>query len=204
GLIQFPTHAPTQIAAPTHRALYAVDSPTGDTISTPNAQVPKASPIDCTQITKYNIFPENLSKPVIKTALPVLQDRVFVQGGLKDSTEIADIVALGPVLNREFYRKLLSNIIKELYDSRILDFDPLQGLIKLIQSTSPGCLNSDDLIKILSVLRTRLEGTHGQSLEQTYRLTLAVSRVLDIMANHEVKDLDRVVEHEPLPIVLSG
>ncbi|KAG0265488.1 hypothetical protein BGZ95_003318 [Linnemannia exigua] len=251
------TQVSTQAAAPSHVALHTVDSSTGETISTPIAQVARNSSIPPAMITKYtNFFPENLSKPAIKTVLPTPQDRihstkqlvycnalllqgsssttdkqeldwiatmdknpvaqdhlrslttsmvqVFVQDGLKESTEIAEMVALGPVLNREFFRKLLSNILKELDESRILDFALLQGMIQLLQSTPLGYLESDDLIKILSILRTRLEGTHGRSLEHTYYLTLAVSVVLDSMADHEVKDLDRVVEHEPLFGVLSG
>ncbi|KAF9123951.1 hypothetical protein BGW39_008578, partial [Mortierella sp. 14UC] len=121
----------------------------------------------------------------------------FVQDGLKDSTEIAEIVALGPVLDREPYRKLLSCLIGGFEDARILDADVLQGLVQLVQSASPGYLVSDDLVKIFSVLRIRLQGTHHQSSEHSFHLTLAVSRVLDVMAEHEVKDLNRVEEHEP-------
>ncbi|KAF9142516.1 hypothetical protein BG015_000801 [Linnemannia schmuckeri] len=33
---------------------------------------------------------------------------------------------------------------------------------------------------------------------------MAVSRVLDVMADHKVQDLDRILEHEPLSVVLSG
>jgi hypothetical protein len=32
---------------------------------------------------------------------------------------------------------------------------------------------------------------------------LALSRILDAMANHKVQDLDQVLEHEPLSAVLS-
>ncbi|KAF9114108.1 hypothetical protein BGW39_003507, partial [Mortierella sp. 14UC] len=128
----------------------------------------------------------------------------FIQDSVKDSTEIAEIVALGPVLDREPYRKLLSCLIGEFEDARILDVDLLQGLVQLVQSASPGYLVSDDLIKIFSVLRIRLQGTHHQSSGHSFHLTLAVSRALDVMAEHEVKDLNRVEEHEPLSGVLSG
>ncbi|KAF9313649.1 hypothetical protein BGZ91_006205, partial [Linnemannia elongata] len=92
--------------------------------------------------------------------------------------KIAEIVALGPVLRKEPYRKLLSTFIKEFGDARILD--------------------------ILGILRVHLESTHQQSTEYSYHLTLAVSRILDVMADHKVQDLDRVLEHEPLSAVLSG
>ncbi|KAG0314052.1 hypothetical protein BGZ97_009680, partial [Linnemannia gamsii] len=122
----------------------------------------------------------------------------------KDSTKIAEIVSLGPILQKEAYRKLLSAFIEEFDEASILDVDILQGLVQLVQDTSPGYLSYDDLIKILSAFRTRLECTHQQSTESSYHLTLAVSRIFDVMADHKVQDLDRVLGHEPLSAVLSG
>ncbi|OAQ35014.1 hypothetical protein K457DRAFT_645003 [Linnemannia elongata AG-77] len=128
----------------------------------------------------------------------------FIKDNTKTFTKIAEIVTLGPVMEREPYRKLLSSFIHDLDNSRILDINLLQGLAQLIQSASPGFLVSDDLINVLSFLRTRLEGTHQYSSEHLCHLTLAVSRILDVMADHKIQDLDRVLEHEPLSVVLSG
>ncbi|KAG0293528.1 hypothetical protein BGZ97_005318 [Linnemannia gamsii] len=128
----------------------------------------------------------------------------FVADNSKDSVKIAEIVALGPVLQKEPYRKLLSSLIKDFGDARILDANLLQGLVELVQSTSSGYLVSNDLVSILSILRARLQGTHLQSTEYSYHLILAVSKVLDVMADHKVQDLDRVLQHEPLSGVLSG
>ncbi|KAK3805728.1 MAG: hypothetical protein JOS17DRAFT_797633 [Linnemannia elongata] len=100
----------------------------------------------------------------------------FIQDSMKDSTKITEITALGPILQIEPYRKLLSSLIKEFDDSRLLDLDLLQGLVLLVQSTAPGYLVSDDLVRILSILRIRLQGTHQQSSEYPYHLTLAISR----------------------------
>ncbi|OAQ35034.1 hypothetical protein K457DRAFT_13604 [Linnemannia elongata AG-77] len=145
---------------------------------------------------------------------PVAQDRMqwlvtkmveaFIANTTKDSSKVTEIIALGPVLQEEPYRKLLSSFIVDFDDSRILDVNLLQGLVQLVQSASPGFLVSGDLIKILSLLRTHLEGTHQHSSEHLCHLTLALSRILDVMADHKVQDLDRVMEHEPLSAVLSG
>ncbi|KAG0278388.1 hypothetical protein BGZ95_004137, partial [Linnemannia exigua] len=99
----------------------------------------------------------------------------FIQDPDKDSFKIAEIVALGPILGREPYRKLLSSIIGGFEDARILDTNLLQGLVQLVQSASPGFLASDDLVKIFSLLRTCLHGTHQQSTEHSLHLALAVS-----------------------------
>ncbi|KAF9274029.1 hypothetical protein BGZ88_003334 [Linnemannia elongata] len=79
----------------------------------------------------------------------------------------AEIVALGTVLEKEPYRKLLSTFIKEFDDTR-------------------------------STYRTHLHST-----KHSYHFTLAVSRILDVMADHKVQDLDRVLEREPLTAFLS-
>ncbi|KAG0311702.1 hypothetical protein BGZ97_011687, partial [Linnemannia gamsii] len=128
----------------------------------------------------------------------------FIEDGVKDSTAIAEVVLLGPVLDREYYRKLLSCFISEFDQAAMIDVDLLQGLVQLVQSASPGFLVADDLVKILSILRIRLEGMHKQAAEHPYHLTLAISRILDVMASHGVEELDRVLEHEPLSKILGS
>jgi WD40 repeat protein len=99
---------------------------------------------------------------------------------------------------------LLQNIITNFDQSALLDVDLLQGLVQLMQSAPHDSLLPEDLVRVLSILRIRLQGTHQQSSVYPYHLTLAISRVLDIMADHKVKNLDRVLEHEPLSGALSG
>ncbi|KAG0046171.1 hypothetical protein BGZ89_005380, partial [Linnemannia elongata] len=115
----------------------------------------------------------------------------FVADANKGSAKVAEIVALGPVLQKEPYRTLLSTSLETFGDSSMLNVDMLQGLVQLLQSASPGYLESDDLVQILKIIRERLQGTHHQSTEHSYHLTLAVSRILDVMADHRVQDLDR-------------
>ncbi|KAF9541034.1 hypothetical protein EC957_003562, partial [Mortierella hygrophila] len=128
----------------------------------------------------------------------------FAKDILKDSTEIAEIVLLGPVLDKETYRSLLSCTITAFEESVLLNVDLLQGLVQLVQVAPPNSLVSDDLVKILRVLRICLQDTHQQSSKQPFHLTLALSRLLDVMAEHKVKDLNRVEDHEPLSGILSG
>ncbi|KAG0285747.1 hypothetical protein BGZ96_010044 [Linnemannia gamsii] len=92
---------------------------------------------------------------------------VFIKDTNKDSPKIAEIVALGPVLSKESYRKLLSSLISDFDDSRILGVDFLQGVVQLVQDASPRFLVSDDLVRILSVLRIRLQTTYQNRLSTT-------------------------------------
>ncbi|KAK3804786.1 MAG: hypothetical protein JOS17DRAFT_826011 [Linnemannia elongata] len=128
----------------------------------------------------------------------------FAKDVLKDSTEIAEIVLLGPVLDKETYRSLLSCTIAAFEQSVLLNVDLLQGLVQLVQVAPPESLVSDDLVKILRVLRICLQDTHQQSSVHPFHLTLALSRLLDVMAEHKVKDLNRIEDHEPLSAILSG
>ncbi|KAF9124871.1 hypothetical protein BG015_005011, partial [Linnemannia schmuckeri] len=128
----------------------------------------------------------------------------FAADASKDPAEIAEMALIGPVLDKEHFRRLLSCIITAFDQSIILDVDLLQGLVQLVQSAPPESLISDDLIKIFGLIRIRLQGTHQQSSVHPYHLTLAVSRLLDVMADHKVQDLNRVEEHEPLSGVLSS
>ncbi|KAG9070332.1 hypothetical protein KI688_009669 [Linnemannia hyalina] len=128
----------------------------------------------------------------------------FAKDASKYSTEIAEMVLIGPVLDNEHFRRLLSCTITAFDQAVLLDVDLLQGLVQLVQSAPSEALLPDDLVKILRVLRVRLQDTHQQSSVHPFHLTLAVSRLLDIMAEHKVKDLDRLEEHEALSGVLPG
>ncbi|KAI8596145.1 NACHT domain-containing protein, partial [Dissophora ornata] len=85
----------------------------------------------------------------------------------------------------------------------MLNFDLLEGLAHLVQWASPGHLNADNLVKILQLISARLQDTHKQSPEYIYQLSLTVSRVLDAMADSNVKGLDRETLHAPLSAHLN-
>jgi len=98
--------------------------------------------------------------------------------------------------SREFY--------SGIDQSGLLDIHQLEGLAHLIQGANPGYLDSDDLAKVLSLLSTRLRDTHQQSTHHLYQLTMAVSHVLDAMADASVKGVNREKIHEPLTLYLEG
>ncbi|CAO3567870.1 unnamed protein product [Mortierella alpina] len=130
----------------------------------------------------------------------------FIKRAVKDPIAVSEVVLLGPIIDQALYRKLLNCFIEELNKSVLLDADLLQGLVQLVQCAAPTFLDADDFVKILGILRKRLTETHQQSSEHQYYLTLAVARLLGVMAEpvHQVKDLPRVEEREPLAKVLAG
>jgi hypothetical protein len=129
----------------------------------------------------------------------------FVADPFKNSMAISEVVLLGPSLDREHHRKLLSCLIAEFQNSTLLDIDLLQGLVEMVQCASePDYLLSDDLVRILVVFRERLQATHQQSPEHIYYLVLALSRLLDVMVDGKVQDIKRVVDHEPFSALLGS
>ncbi|CAO3567077.1 unnamed protein product [Mortierella alpina] len=128
----------------------------------------------------------------------------FSKDAVKDSAVVAEIVLLGPVLDREHYRKLLNCFISEFKTATMLDVHLLRGLTQLVQCAADGYLVADDLIKILSALREKLQNTHNQTTEHLHHLTLALSCLLDVMAEHKVQDVKRVEEHEVLSGIFSS
>ncbi|KAI1314973.1 hypothetical protein EDD11_001457 [Mortierella claussenii] len=132
------------------------------------------------------------------------RQKEFINDPTKDSAAITEVVFLAPILDYGLYRTLLNCIIAEFKKSDILDPDLVQGLIQMLQCASPGYLQSDNLVKILNILRAFLEGTHPPSTEHLFHLTLAVSQLLDVMADDKVEGLNRTLEREPLFAILSG
>ncbi|KAF9271305.1 hypothetical protein BGZ88_006376, partial [Linnemannia elongata] len=101
---------------------------------------------------------------------PVLQDRyrwlveqlvkAFADNPLKASDVVTEIVLVGPVLDRDTYRSLLSCFISKFEQTTALDVTLLQGLVQLVECASSGYLVDDDLVRIAAVLSRELSITH--------------------------------------------
>ncbi|KAG0221634.1 hypothetical protein BGX31_009669 [Mortierella sp. GBA43] len=130
--------------------------------------------------------------------------RAFKRDEFKDSKAVYEVVILAPVLEAGDIRYLVKEFYSGIDQSGLLDVHQLVGLAQLIQGMDRGGFDSDDLVKILRLLSTRLSDTHKQSSSHLYQLTMAVSHVLDAMADVGVKGLDREKLHEPLSSYLDG
>ncbi|KAK3810318.1 MAG: WD40-repeat-containing domain protein [Benniella sp.] len=129
--------------------------------------------------------------------------RAFIRDEIKDDKAVAEVVCLAPVLNKDMFHDLLSEFYSGIDHSGLLNFHQLEGLAQLIQGADPGHLSADDLVKILVLLSDRLGETHHQSTQNLYQLTMAISHVLDAMADARVTGLDRERVHEPLCMYLQ-
>ncbi|KAF9096497.1 hypothetical protein BGX23_011125 [Mortierella sp. AD031] len=115
----------------------------------------------------------------------------FSEDTIKGSAAVAEIVLVGPVLDREFYRGLLSCFISKLDATIPLDLTLLEGLVQLLECASPGYLVDNDLIRIATLLTEELETTHNGTSDHLLYLTWALSRVLGVMVAGKVKDESR-------------
>ncbi|KAF9349120.1 hypothetical protein BGX34_002022 [Mortierella sp. NVP85] len=141
---------------------------------------------------------------LIKLATDVI--RAFKRDEFKNAKVVAEVVCLAPALEKDDFRYLVSEFYSGIGQAGLLDIHQLEGLACLLQGAQGarcGYLDADDLVRILGLLKTRLEDTHQQSTNHLYQLTLAVSHVLDAMADAGVKDLDREMIHEPLSAYLD-
>ena len=130
--------------------------------------------------------------------------RAFKRDELKNGKSVTEVVLVAPVLGNDDFRYLMKEFYSGIDQSGLLDVHQLEGLAHLIQSADRGYLDSDDLVKVLVLLSTRLQSTHRQSTSHIYQLTVAVSHVLDAMADASVKGLNREKIHEPLLSYLEG
>ncbi|KAG0055003.1 hypothetical protein BGZ83_009878 [Gryganskiella cystojenkinii] len=145
--------------------------------------------------------------PLEKEHLGLLMNHmvgIFIQHPSKDSETVQEVVLLGPVLDKEHYRKLLNCFLRELQGTTVLEVGLLRGLVQLVQDAPPYCLQADDLTQILRIVRRQLEDPARQNEEYIVHLMLAITTILVIMADHKIRDLNREQEHGPLLKVLSG
>ncbi|KAG0004128.1 hypothetical protein BGZ65_000887, partial [Modicella reniformis] len=163
-----------------------------------------------------NIFAVNVRSSTPEIRLPEADERLkrlkilatdviraFKRDEIKDAKVVAEVVYLAPVLEKDAFQDLLREFYSGIDQSGMLDVHQLEGLAQLVQGVGPGYFEADNLVKVLELLSNRLRGTHQQSPCYIHRLTVAVSNVLDAMADTEVKDLDRVSLHEPLSTYLN-
>ncbi|KAF9902583.1 WD_REPEATS_REGION domain-containing protein [Linnemannia zychae] len=132
----------------------------------------------------------------------------FINDPIKDTAAFAEVLRLGPVLDREHYRRLLSCLIAGFEAAKLLDEIQLRGFVRLVQSAPFDYVDLDDLVRILVVLKTRLQETHTQSNGHGVVLAWAICRLLDVMVKGDVKALDRVLldrvlVHKPLSDLLD-
>ncbi|KAF9947563.1 hypothetical protein BGZ65_008723, partial [Modicella reniformis] len=116
--------------------------------------------------------------------------RAYKRDELKDAKAVAEVVSLSPALEKDAFRDLLTQFYDGITQSDLLNFHQLDGLAQLIQGADPGYLDTDDLVKILELISTRLRKTHQQSPRHIYQLTATAARVLDAMADTNVTGLD--------------
>ncbi len=130
--------------------------------------------------------------------------REFTTDELQEATAVTEVVCLAPVLEQAHFKELIVQFVDGIDKKLLLNLTLLEGLAQLIQHTTSGYLTEDDLVKILGLLDTRLEDTHGESTDSIYQLTHAVSHVLDAMADSHVTGIKRETLHEPLSAYLKG
>ena len=143
-----------------------------------------------------------LEKDYIQHLMIQMVDR-FVVLPSKTYDAIREIVLLGSVLDKEHYRTLLNRFLNELKSEIVPNTNLLQGLIRLVERAPPFYLRADDLAKILRAIRYHLRDAALQDTEYTIHLTVAIFKVLTIMVECRVKNLNREEEHEPLLEILS-
>jgi hypothetical protein len=129
--------------------------------------------------------------------------RAFKREEIKDAKVVAEVVCLAPILDKDAFHDLLREFYSGIDTFGLLNIQQLEGLAQLIQGADQDYLSADDLVKILELLSTRLMDTHLQSSQHMHQLTLAVSHILDAMADTKVTDLDRETLHEPLSSYLE-
>ncbi|KAK3805179.1 MAG: hypothetical protein J3Q66DRAFT_375987 [Benniella sp.] len=122
-----------------------------------------------------NIFSRNVRLPTIPaTSLEpetrLSDTRQLEQQDIFDPAApgVTEVVSPAPVLERDDFRYLFKEFYSEIDQSGFLDVAPTRGTCS---STGSDGLDSDDLVKILTLLSTGLKDTLQQSAQHLYQLT---------------------------------
>ncbi|KAI8353020.1 hypothetical protein B0O80DRAFT_427061 [Mortierella sp. GBAus27b] len=150
-------------------------------------QVWMTSPDDVTDLTTRTWLKDIENDEDEKERLNTLASdllRAFVNDEIKDHKAVAEVVCLASVLQKDNFRYLLRQFYDGVDQSDMLNVNQLEGLAQIVQGASPSYLDPDDLVKILKLLNTRLQDTHGQSPHHIYRLTESRVWIANNSMNH--------------------
>ncbi|GJJ77511.1 bilin biosynthesis protein [Entomortierella parvispora] len=128
--------------------------------------------------------------------------QTFRSNATKDAAAVAEVVQLAPVLDNEYSRLLLTSFTDTICQSQHLHVHLVGGLVNVIQGAAPGSISSNDLVVVLQSLFRKLQSTHPESTRDRHHLLLAISQVLDTMADSDIGSLDRDALHGPLKDLL--
>ncbi|GJJ77520.1 hypothetical protein EMPS_09879 [Entomortierella parvispora] len=128
--------------------------------------------------------------------------QTFRSNATKDATAVAEVVQLAPVLDSEYSRLLLTSFTDTICQSQHLHVHLVAGLVNVIQGAAHGSISSNDLVVVLQSLFKKLQSTHPESTRDRHHLLLAISQVLDAMADADIGSLDRDALHGPLKDLL--
>ncbi|KAG0273685.1 hypothetical protein BGZ95_010507, partial [Linnemannia exigua] len=120
----------------------------------------------------------------------------FAEDTLKGTAALAEIVLLGPLLDREHYRILMSGILDKFEQSSSVDLTLLRGVAQVLECAPSGFLIDDDVVRITNVLFREFSAADNMANDHLVYLTWALSRVLDVMMTGVVEDLNRDRDHQ--------
>ncbi|KAG0244248.1 hypothetical protein BGX31_009529 [Mortierella sp. GBA43] len=139
------------------------------------------------------------------TALATNVIRSFKRDDFKDPKVVTEVAYLAPVIDTDDFRYLFKEFCSGIEQSTLLDAYQLEGVAQLIQGAEESYLDADDLAKVLDLISTRLQGDDiQQSVDHLYQSTLAVSYILDVIADVNVKGLDCKTVQDPFLSYLEG
>ncbi|GJJ77548.1 hypothetical protein EMPS_09907 [Entomortierella parvispora] len=130
--------------------------------------------------------------------------QTFRSNATKDAAAVAEVVQLAPVLDSEYSWLLLTSFTDAICQSQHLHVHLVGGLVNVMQGAAHGSISSNDLVVVLQSLFKKLQSTHPESTRDRHHLLLAISQVLDAMADADIGSLDRDALHGPLKDLLQG
>ncbi|KAG0049622.1 hypothetical protein BGZ83_005547 [Gryganskiella cystojenkinii] len=122
----------------------------------------------------------------------------FTRDLLKERKVIAEILCLVSVLSKADFRNLFHMYFSNIEKSVLLDIHTFKGIGLLLQSASVDHLDTEDLMKILRMISTRVQNFQYLSQAALFHLVVAISSILDAMTDIKVTGLKRVELHGPL------
>ncbi|KAG0231962.1 hypothetical protein BGX31_005319 [Mortierella sp. GBA43] len=115
------------------------------------------------------------------TALGMDVITTFIHEGVSDVKLTTEVLRLASVVDKNLYRHLFGQLSNE--ESFVLGSHQLGCLAQLIRSAPMEYLEAADMVKVLELLKNHLDDFIEESPDHFYELTLAVSSLIDAMAD---------------------
>lgn len=130
----------------------------------------------------------------------------FLKQQIKTRANIHELIPLAACVDSDISKQLYEAVIRSIEESKLPPIDLMMGLSRMLAISPKDQLKPEDLVAILSLLQTKMDGLHKskRGSEPLMVLLRSVGMMLDAMLDQGLDNLSKERTVDPLKALLGN